>query len=137
MLAVFRLLVLTLRSCVRSRAGLQLEVLALRHQLHVLGNDPNVVAPAVAFDCTPFPTKDVELFEHMPKGSLTTGHDELDVVVAYKRIEIGRLDSGVPHLGRLNSSSLEESFGHEVGTFVIVLVQQQGPRTGLGHRRNA
>ena len=36
MLALFRSLLLTLRGCVRSRAALQLEVLALRHQLYVL-----------------------------------------------------------------------------------------------------
>lgn len=36
MLALLRSLRLTLRGCVRSRAALQLEVLALRHQLHVL-----------------------------------------------------------------------------------------------------
>ena len=35
-MSVFRALLLTLRSCARSRAVLQLEVLALRHQLQVL-----------------------------------------------------------------------------------------------------
>lgn len=37
MTSVVVLLLVTLRDCVRSRAALQLEVLALRHQLHVLG----------------------------------------------------------------------------------------------------
>src|SRR5262245_8648184 len=36
MMAVLVSLLETLRGCVRSRAALQLEVLALRHQLHVL-----------------------------------------------------------------------------------------------------
>src|SRR5947209_20587052 len=36
MMSVLVSLVLTLRSCVRSRATLQLELLAARHQLHVL-----------------------------------------------------------------------------------------------------
>ena len=36
MMSVFVSLVLTVRSSVRSRAALQIEVLALRHQLHVL-----------------------------------------------------------------------------------------------------
>ena len=35
-MSVFLSLLLTLRSCARSRAVLQLEVLALRHQLQVL-----------------------------------------------------------------------------------------------------
>ena len=35
-MSVFISLLLTLRDCARSRAGLQLEILALRHQLHVL-----------------------------------------------------------------------------------------------------
>jgi hypothetical protein len=36
MMSVLVSLLLTVRGCVRSRAALQLEVLALRHQLHVL-----------------------------------------------------------------------------------------------------
>jgi hypothetical protein len=36
MISVFVSLLLTLRGCVRSRAALQIEVLALRHQLQVL-----------------------------------------------------------------------------------------------------
>jgi putative transposase len=36
MMSIFVSLVLTVRSSVRSRAALQIEVLALRHQLHVL-----------------------------------------------------------------------------------------------------
>src|SRR5688572_25529634 len=35
-MSVFISLLMTLRDCARSRAGLQLEILALRHQLHVL-----------------------------------------------------------------------------------------------------
>src|SRR5437773_2053429 len=35
-MSVFISLLMSLRDCARSRAGLQLEILALRHQLHVL-----------------------------------------------------------------------------------------------------